>query len=126
MIVMRGDDRVGLDPYFLGITGRGRIQFGINAADNSDTWIEAPIQTGRWVHVTATLDATTGAMSLYLDGQLAAYTSTSIRPFADLDPNSNPGLGIGNNNGVPPTYDYGFKGLIDEVKLFNAVVPPGT
>ncbi len=80
MILMRADDRSGLDPYFLGVTEAGRIHFD---------------------------------------------TTTTLRPLRDLDPNSNPGLGIGNSNGVPPTYDYPFKGLIDEVKLFNAVVPPG-
>ena len=55
-------------------------------------------------------------MTLYVNGAVVNQTTTTIRPFGDLDPNSNPGIGIGN---LQDGNGQGFDGLIDEVEIFN-------
>src|SRR6266404_4176780 len=71
------------------------------------------------MHVAATLDGDTGAQKLYTNGVLAAQTITSIRPLGPLDPASGAGVGIGNHSGQPGPLNYPFKGLIDELSLYN-------
>ena len=70
-IMFRGDDRPGLDPYQLVITKNGDLQFGISGT-NGGASVEAPIPTGQFVHVAATLDDGTGAMTLYENGAVVA------------------------------------------------------
>ena len=80
----------------------------------------AVMPLGQFVHVAGTLDDATGAMRLYLNGVLMAQTTTTVRPFGDLDPNSNPGIGIGNHGGYPNTpHNFPFHGLIDELKVYD-------
>ena len=61
----------------------------------------APLPLGQFIHVAGTLDDASGAMRLYLDGVLISQITTTQRPFGDLDPASNPGIGIGNHGGAP-------------------------
>jgi hypothetical protein len=117
-IMFRGDDRGGLDPYQLVIQPNGNLEFGIDNASNQGTGIQAPIATGQWVHVAATLDDATGAMTLYENGAVVAQETTTIRPFATLDPTQEPGVGIGNSNALD-NYDVPFNGLIDELTVYN-------
>jgi hypothetical protein len=125
MVLFRGDDRGGLDPYYLSVNFDGNIRFHIQDATAAEVNVEAPIAIGRFVHVIASLDASTGAMKLFLDGILAAQVNTAIRPFHDLDPATHPGIGIGNSQAQPvSSYQYPFHGLIDEMKVFNVVVGP--
>ena len=58
----------------------------------------------------ATLDDATGLMSLYVNGALAAQTTTDVRPFANLDPTQEPGVGIGNSNALD-NYNVPFNGF---------------
>lgn len=123
-ILFRGDDRGGLDPYFLAVGWDGNIHFGVDSSDLAVFLdMSAPIALNRWVHVTATLDDRTGRTRIYLDGAVAAETTTTARPFADLCPTCNPGIAIGNSN-EPSGFPYAFHGSIDELKVYNAVVPP--
>ena len=74
----------------------------------------------------ATLDDATGAMKLYMNGELVAQTVTTVRPFGDLDPASNPGVGIGNHGGYPTTpHNFPFDGLIDELSVYNRALTAG-
>jgi hypothetical protein len=62
-------------------------------------------------------------MRIYLDGQVAVESFTTNRPFANLDPALNPGVGIGNSGGYPGTpYNYPFHGVIDELKLYDGAL----
>ena len=80
----------------------------------------APMPLGEFVHVAGTLDDATGEMRLYLNSVLVSQTVISIRPFGDLDPASNPGVGIGSHGGYPTTpHRFLFNGLIDELKLYD-------
>jgi hypothetical protein len=123
-IMFRGDD--GLAPYYLSVEPDGNLHFQVRAAATLDTngcGLETPISTGQWTHVAATLDDATGLMSLYVNGTLAAQTTTDERPFATLDPTKNPGVGIGNANGTSDNQP--FNGLIDELSVYNRALTPG-
>src|SRR5205823_976257 len=63
---------------------------------------------------------------LYINGSLADQAVTTVRPFRDLDPVSNPGIGIGNTGAYPTTpYNYPFNGLIDELSVYNRALTAG-
>ena len=120
VILFRGDDRRGFDPYLLATTSGGSVRFAISSITNEGASVQAPAPLGQFIHVAATLDDATGAMKLYENGVLMVQTTTSYRPFADLDPASNPGVGIGNTGGYPKTpCNFPFSGLIDDLKLYD-------
>jgi hypothetical protein len=121
LVLMRGDDRPGLDPYFLGVNP-GVISFGIS--DNVDSAVvSAPFPTGEWKHVAGTFEASTGLLKLYLDGALVTQMHTTRRPARELDDQSNPGLGIGNVSGS--SINFPWDGWIDEVTLYNRALSDG-
>jgi hypothetical protein len=62
-------------------------------------------------------------MSLYENGTVVAYGVTPNRPFRDLDPTQNPGVGIGNSN-YQSNYNVPFNGLIDELSVYNRALTP--
>jgi hypothetical protein len=120
VILMRADDRGGLDPYNFSLDSSGALQFAVTPSTNQGVSVRAPIPLGQFIHVAGTLDDTTGAMKLYVNGKVVAQTVTSIRPFGDLDPASNPAVGIGNHGGYPNTpHNFPFDGLIDELAIYN-------
>jgi glucose/arabinose dehydrogenase len=119
-ILFRGDDRPGLDPYFLAVTPAGALKFNISGSTGGKRLEGGLLPLGQFAHVAATLDDATGAMRLYVNGNLSAETFTTIRPLADLDPAFNAGVAIGNHAGYPSGgNNYPFSGLIDEVSLYN-------
>jgi hypothetical protein len=124
-IVFRGDNRTGLDPYWLGVqktsAGQLLLQFEICPASNAKVTISAPISMNKWYEAAGTLDNATGKMNLYLNGQLAATTTTTARPIGALT-GANPGVGIGNTQSAS-TAQY-FDGLIDEVRISNVALTP--
>src|SRR5207237_6427230 len=101
VIFFRGDDRDGLDPCSLMVLPNGTLQFQITNAANQSARVAAPVPLGQFLHVATTLDDATGTMKLYINEVVAAQTVTAIRPFRDLDPGSNPSIGIGNHGGYP-------------------------
>jgi PKD repeat protein len=114
-IIFRGDNRLFKDPYYLCTQYNRYLRFHIESTSTLVN-LEAPIQSGQWVFVAATLDDATDAMKIYLDGALAAQTTTKTRPFRNLYSSRNPGIGIGNHalaTGQP------FHGLIDELEVFE-------
>jgi hypothetical protein len=118
-ILFRGDNN-GHNPYYLAALryNGGSVIFVIQDADGQDAYVNAPVLAGEWVHVAGTLENATGDMKLYVNGSLAAQSTTTIRPFADLDPAYSPGLGIGNRQSGSDVSEP-FNGLIDEVEVFN-------
>ncbi len=124
-IVLRGDNRGGLDPYWLAVqkTSSGQVQvlFQICPTSNVSVTLTAPIALNKWYHVAGTLDDATGQMKLYVNGQLAASTTTTSRPLGPLT-GAVPGLGIGNTQSAS-TSQY-FNGLIDEVRISNVALLP--
>jgi glucose/arabinose dehydrogenase len=127
VIMFRGDDRGGLDPYSLCVQPDGNLQFQVTTGATIDTngcVLNTPISTGQWTHIAATLDDATGLMTLYVNGTPAAQTTTDVRPFATLDSTQHPAVGIGNSND-PASYNAPFSGLIDELSVYNRALTPG-
>jgi hypothetical protein len=121
-IFVRADDRTGLDPYQLYVQNN-YVYFAIDSESNDRIKVGAALPGfNQWIHVAGTLDGDTGAVTVYVNGVLGASTVTTERPLAQLDVNSNPGLGIGN---VPSSnYVEYFNGLIDEVRLSDQALAP--
>jgi len=122
-IFWRGDNRPGLDPYFLGMSANSNINLWITDQNGSSAAVGTTIPYYVWTHVTATLDGSSGTMSLYTNGVLAAQTITTIRPFGALIPGASPGVGIGNVNDGQNNFP--FVGDIDEISLYNRALTTG-
>ena len=116
-IFWRGDNRPGMDPYFLGMWGNNNIKFQICNQDGDTITVGTTLTYNQWTHVAATLDGSTGTMSIYTNGVLADQTVTTVRPFGDLIPGDSPGVGIGNVNDGQNNFP--FIGDIDEISLYN-------
>jgi hypothetical protein len=116
-IFWRGDNRPGMDPYFLGMWGNNNIKFLICDQDGNTVTVGTTLNYNQWTHVAATLDGSTGTMSIYTNGVLADQTVTTVRPFGDLIPGDSPGVGIGNVNDGQNNFP--FIGDIDEISLYN-------
>ena len=125
MIVFRGDDRGGFDPYFLRMNSDGRVEWAVSNASNAFSSVQSQIlPLNVFTHVTATLDDSTGQQTLYINDAFAASAITNVRPFGTLQGDQNPGFSIGNHNRYAPfIHNFPFNGAIDEVKIFNSVVP---
>ncbi len=117
VIFWRGDNRSGLDPYFLSMNGNNTIRFYIEDESGNTAFVETDLNYGQWYHVAATLDGSTGTMSIYTNGVLAGQTVTGVRPFGELIAGDSPGVGIGNlNDGLN---NFPFTGDIDEISLYS-------
>jgi hypothetical protein len=124
LVFLRGDDRVGYDPYSLQYNqdGNGKVAFDIGAGTDHSRIYSAPLTPGQIVHVAGTFDSATGQEKLYINHEPVATTATSLRPLQTLT-GANPGLGIGNNQ----TGTFGgenFPGIIAEVRLSNVALTP--
>ena len=116
-IFWRGDNRPGMDPYFIGMSRNNNIKFLICDQDGNTVTVGTYLTYNQWTHVAATLDGSTGTMSIYTNGVLADQTVTAVRPFGDLIPEDSPGVGIGNLNDGQNNFP--FTGDIDEISLYN-------
>ncbi len=122
MILFRGDDRGGLDPYTLHVDATQQLCFHVES-ENARTEILAPLPNRRFVMITALLDDSTGAMELYENAVLVARTTTAVRPFARLDPAQYPAIGIGNSNAVPGSgARYPFQGVVSDLRIWQRVL----
>ncbi len=127
-IFFRGDNRPNLDPYALGLNANGTayIHIGDASGNVATASSSSAVPLNQWVFISGSLDDATGTLTLSLDGQAAEQITTTVRPFADLDPTQNPGVAIGNLQD-PAQINEPFHGLIDEVKVYNVaktITPP--
>ncbi|HTJ01004.1 MAG TPA: LamG-like jellyroll fold domain-containing protein [Dongiaceae bacterium] len=119
-ILWRGDCRAGFDPYAFGLNGDNTLSFQVTDASGTPAAVNTlvPLPPNQWWHVAATLDDSTGNMSIYVNGVLAAQTNTALRPFGSLLPDQEPSLGIGNTGTT--CWDYiPFNGDLDEISLYG-------
>lgn len=123
MILFRGDDRGGLDPYSLNINSN-TLYFVVNQDNIDYSVVSAPIVVGKWYRVAGVLDDATGRHSLYVDGIEVDVRFTTARPLEFLDPTRSPGIAIG--GAQSSNFQFGFGGLIDEVRLYNSAVDYGS
>jgi hypothetical protein len=116
----RGDNRTFFDPYSVAVETTGGatvVDWELTDASNNHAMLTAPISLGQFVHVAATYDQSTGLMTIYVNGALAAQQTTTISPFVNLIPADAPGIGIGNL--VVPSTPFGYKGVIDELSVYS-------
>ena len=85
--------------------------------------ITTPLSYNQWWHVAGMYDGNTGTMSIYTNGVLAIQKATAIRPFAVLDVNEEPTIGIG-NVGTHNFFSIPFTGNIDEISLYARALSP--
>ncbi|WP_405578611.1 family 43 glycosylhydrolase [Streptomyces sp. NBC_01092] len=71
---------------------------------------------GEWRHVTVTLDGSTGAMVLYVDGIEAARTTTAVKPSELYDANKDYGGYIGRSLYAADPY---FGGEVDDFRVYD-------
>ncbi len=79
IILFRGDDRDGLDPYQLTVTSSGQLRFGISGGGTDGAGVAAPMPLGEFVHVVGTLDDATGGDDGIL--KFDATTGASLGEF---------------------------------------------
>lgn len=120
-ILFRGDTRHCLDPYYFSLQPSRAIRLHVAAnevlVNPCGVDLEsAPVPLNQWLHVAGVFDGDAGSMSIYIDGVLAAQMTTSVKPFAELDPAYTPAVVIGNTIGFT---DQGFNGLLDELAVYN-------
>jgi|GEM_PF-1630110 len=122
-IIFCGDDRGGLDPFFLQVDSNGTLQFESCSATRA-LGINATMQfpLNQWVHITGTYNRSTGTECLYINGKIdsANYQVPDLTPVVPLDPTQNPGIGIGTNNNFPNDfYNMGWNGEISDLRIYN-------
>jgi plastocyanin len=96
----------------------GRIDFSIrdSLGNPVDATSPASIVDGQWHHVTGVRDVSNHTVNLYLDGALVASpTDITTGTFTRSDGQNR----IGSIAVACPTDRYFWKGLIDEVEIFN-------
>ena len=121
-IIVRSDDRDWNGSYVI-YSFSGGLLFQIKSAPNgasASISSSTTLPIGQFVHIAATLDDATGQMKLYLNGNLVGQTTTTVRPYGNLDPTRNPGIAIGNLNGNL-VYD-AFNGAVDELAVYNRAI----
>jgi hypothetical protein len=123
-IIFDGDDRPGLDPYALQVDSRGHMTFLITGNtdqyDYSQLTVAMPLN--QMVLVTGTYDQPHGIQRLYFNGGLVGEVihNSNLTPVVPLDPNSNPGLGIGTSNAFGVSgYNEGWNGEISDLRVYN-------
>ena len=123
-IIFRGDDRYGLDPYWLALDPNGVVVFEVDglALPNSRLTSQEPIPRNVFLHLAGILDGVTGQQRLFINGVEVASTNTTVRPFGPLDPTQLPGLGIGSVQS--DNYTEYFAGTIDEVRISDTALQP--
>ena len=121
-ILFRGDDRPGLDPYYLRLEPDGRIHFCIQNEQNVPAQVSAVVPLRQWTRVTANFDARLGRMEMWIDGERRDAASTSVKPMIDLDPNAAPGVAVGNIN--EGGYNQPYDGLLADLRLYSTSLGP--
>ncbi len=113
--------------FLLGYQRFGRLCFEVGTDEDWFTlWADDErLARNEWNHVAAVFDGEEGRMSLYLNGELASFTR--VFPDSEISPAVNERLLIGKNaygEQIPAGNYQMFAGLMDEFKLFGAVLSP--
>jgi len=122
-IIFCGDDRVGLDPFYIQVDPNGNLQFQTASATRS-LGINATAQfpLNQWVFVAGTYNKAAGIECLYVNGKLdiEGLQAPDLTPVVPLDPTQNPGIGIGTNNNFPNDfYNMAWNGAISDLRVYN-------
>ena len=105
----------------LGFDTSGKVNvYARNATGNIVATSYQSIPLNKWVHIAASINASTGAMVIYMDGVVVpAVTSAAGTSIVQAATN----LTIGNRNGATSSY---FPGKIAQVALFSSILTQTT
>ena len=123
-ILFRGDDRNGLDPYSMVIHSDGTINFGISNEQGLGMGVSTELPLNRWSQVVANWDEETGFIKLWLDGDLVATSRTTRKPFAILETQHTPGVGIGHVQNEFGPHNQPFNGMIADLRFYHQALSP--
>lgn len=101
--------------YCLYLAATGTVAFGITSDGATPKWLttKETVAWDTWTYVTATFDGTT--MKIYLNGVLSTSIAAGISTI--FVPTGN--IHIGYWQTTASTWEAPFKGVIDEVKMYN-------
>src|SRR5581483_2656144 len=114
-ILYKADNRPGLDPYAMVMNPPSSAGFFVTDTNGVTVSCLGPIQLNQWTHVGCTYS--NGIMSVYFNGLLGNQVTTTVQPFAALDTNQSPGIGIGNVGDA--NFNAPFQGLVDEMTVYG-------
>ena len=127
-IIFEGDDRPGLDPYFIQVDPRGSLWFQTcGLARSVSVGGQHPFPLNQFVLVTGTYNAAAGTETLFIDGKPAmqVWDAFDLTPVVPLDPSAKPGIGIGTNNDFPnSSWNMGWNGVISDLRVYNRALSP--
>lgn len=119
MFIFRGDDRSGVDPFFIGVESSKQLNFTVQNLTQSNT-LHTSCPLNQTMLITAVNDPINGKMYLYKNGQIVDSTWITILPLTTLDSTQHPGIGIGCNNDYPnSSFNYAMKGVIDDMRVYT-------
>jgi hypothetical protein len=126
LIVFRGDERSGTDPFALSLQAGGIAHFVV-AGQQDDTGCSlsgAAVRLGEPVLLTAEFDAERGRLRLFVDCAAAEASCTGMEhALCALDARQSPGLGLG-SHARRGGGSYTFSGILDEVRVYDGLLEP--
>jgi hypothetical protein len=127
MLVFRGDEREGRDPYVLALQPDGMVHFVVmGLEEGSNATPTAPFPSGMPVQLTGVFDAEALEARLYVQCQLAASVCSSFDvPLSELEPTQNPGVGLGSHARRGGML-YQFRGILDEIRIYEGALDSAT
>ena len=107
--------------FCLYLATTGTVSFGITSDGTTPKWLttQEKVAWDTWTFVTATFDGTT--MKIYLNGALSTSIAAGISTL--FVPTGNVHIGYWQTTAT--TWEAPFKGLIDEVKIYNEALSLG-
>jgi hypothetical protein len=112
IILSKGDQAFRY--YSMGITPWGTLGFNVESAYNNEIQTEELLDPNEWYHVVGVHDGE--HIYIYVNGELKNYADSPLKPYQK---SSNAPMTIG----IEPSYMWDpnrwFKGVIDEVAIYN-------
>ncbi len=110
------------EQFALDVSEDGMFRFFVRDAGDNAYEAEAGVgPDGTWHHLVGVYDGPSGLLYLYVDGDVAASSTT---PSAGVRASSFE-VSIGSRrSGVAPEFDLTFEGTIDEVAIYNTALTP--
>lgn len=123
-VLFRGDDRNGVDPYFMAIHPDGTINFAVQSEDQTIRHVGTDLERNRWTQIVASWDSESGFLRMWQGGELVGLIRTKARPFAQLDNRFTPGVSIGNVQNDKGPHNQPFNGMIADLRLYRGAWTP--